>query len=79
MDWSQMSTFNVKDFWCNEFLAFFGNAGNYVAAFPKNAGNSLLEIKSRHLTWGGSKSGKTFHLILAGWARLSQGLKSMFW
>ena len=35
----QMSTFNFKHFWCNEFLAFFGNAWYYVIAFPKNAGN----------------------------------------
>ena len=38
---SQMSIFRFKHFWCNEFLAFFGNARNYVPAFPKNAGNSL--------------------------------------
>ena len=28
-----------QNFWCKP--AFFGNAGNYVTAFPKNAENSL--------------------------------------
>ena len=42
---------NGLDFscWCNEFLAVFGYAGNYVIAFLKNAGSSskMLEVGIR--------------------------------
>ena len=43
---SQMSTFNFQHFWCNEFTAFFAKCWKFIAS-------KMLEIESRHLTWGG--------------------------
>ena len=54
---SQMSTFNVKHFWCNEFLAFFWKCWKLCYSISEKCWkfitSKILEIKSQHLTWVG--------------------------